>query len=219
LTAGRSQECEIALEQPEVSRRHAMFVREEGRYEVRDLDSINGVLVNGEKVRRRALEVGDVIKIEDFELTFLLDRQPIASEIVTDDLAAPREAASEDRFDLTMIDEHFPSSSADTDPEAGAEPPPLAEEEIGIPEESLFGADEAEKEELVAVEEVSPEPLEEVEGAAPVAGDERIRLELRVRRQDLPLPLRTALAEVEGQVLTLPVVLVLKTDAEGANQH
>ncbi len=186
LIAGRSRECEIFLDQAEISRRHAMFVREDERYEVRDLDSINGVLVNGEKIRRRDLEVGDVVKIEDFELTFLLDRQPIASEIVTDELAAPVAAAAEDGFDMTMIDEHLPIGSAVTDPSTGEEPPALVEEEAEMPEDSLFGPDDAEKEELVEVEAVSSPPSEVADPAVPVVTDDVVTFELRVRVEDLP---------------------------------
>lgn len=219
LSAGRSRECEIFLDQPGVSRRHGMFVREDGRYQVRDLDSINGVLVNGEKIRRRDLEVGDVVKIESFELTFLLDRQPIASEIVTDDLATPRTDVTEDRFDMTMIDEHFPSSSAITDPGHAEEPAALVEEEAEMPEDSLFAPDDAEKEELVEVEELSPPPPEVVaEPAVPDSSDDVVTFELRVRVEDLPLPLRTALAEVDQGGLSLPVELVLKTDGESSKE-
>ena len=218
LSAGRSRECEMVLDQAGVSRRHAMFVREDERYQVRDLDSINGVLVNGEKIRRRDLEVGDVVKIEGFELTFLLDRQPIASEIVTDDLAAPRADAPEDSFDMTMIDEHFPSSSAITDPGPAEEPAALVEEEAEMPEDSLFAPDDAEKEELVEIEEVSPPPPAVVESAVPVSTDEVVTFELRVRVEDLPLALQTALAEVGEGGLSLPVELVLKTDAESSNE-
>ena len=218
LSAGRSRECEMVLDQPGVSRRHAMFVREDGRYQVRDLDSINGVLVNGEKIRRRDLEVGDVVKIESFELTFLLDRQPIASEIVTDDLATPRAEVAEDRFDMTMIDEHFPSSSAITDPGRDEEPAALVEEEAEMPEDSLFAPDDAEKEELVEVEELSPPAPEVVELAAPDSTDDVVTFELRVRVEDLPLPLQTALAEVGEGGLSLPVELVLKTDGESSKE-
>jgi pSer/pThr/pTyr-binding forkhead associated (FHA) protein len=218
LSAGRSNECEIVLDQPGVSRRHVMFVREGERHQVRDLDSINGVLVNGEKIGRRDLEVGDVVKIESFELTFLLDRQPIDSEIVTDDLAAPRAASAEDSLDMTMIDEHFPSSSAITDPCAGEEPPALVEEEVEMPEDSLFGPDDAEKEELVEVEAVSLPPSEVADPAVPVVTDDVLTFELRLRVEDLPLPLRTALGEVEESELRLPVELVLKTDTERSNE-
>jgi hypothetical protein len=194
-----------------------MFVREDDRYQVRDLDSINGVLVNGEKVRRRDLEVGDVVKIEEFELTFLLDRQPIASEIVTDELATPCADAPEDSFNMTMIGEQLPIGSAITDPRAGEELPALVEEEAELPEDSLFASDDAEKEELVEVEAVVPSPPEVAESAVPVTIDDVVTVELRVRVEDLPLPLRTALAEVDPGDLVLPVELVLKTDAKSSS--
>jgi hypothetical protein len=157
--------------------------------------------------------VGDVVKIEDFELTFLLDRQPIASEIVTEDLAAPREDAVDDRFDMTMIDERLPISAAPSDPGSSGEPPELPEEEAVMPEESLFGADDDEKEELVEVEAVSPAPPEVADSAVAVETDQVVTFELRVRLEDLPLPLRTAFAELDEGDLRLPVELVLKTDS------
>jgi pSer/pThr/pTyr-binding forkhead associated (FHA) protein len=210
LSAGRSHECEILLDQPEISRRHVIFVREGERYEVRDLDSINGILVNGEKVRRRTLEVSDVVKIEDFEITFLLDAHPIASEIVTEDVAAPV-AAGGVGCNMTMIDENLPTGLTSTDPGAGEEPPAPVEEEAEMVE-SLFGPEEAEKEELAEVEPVSATPpaAEPVEAA--LASEEVMAFELRVRVEDLPAPLRAALGEVEGGKLRLPVEIVLKSD-------
>ena len=218
LTAGRSRECEIFLDQAEISRRHLMFVRENERYEVRDLDSINGILVNGEKVRRRDLEVGDVVKVEGFELTFLLDRQPIASEIVTDDLAEPQAAGAEEKFHMTMIGEHLPISSAIADPGTAEEPTALVEEEAEMSEESLFGTDDAEKEELVEVEAVTTPPIEAADPAAPAVTDDIVTFELRVRVEDLPLPLRRALAEVDEGDLRLPVELVLRSEAPSSSE-
>jgi hypothetical protein len=170
------------------------------------------VLVNGEKVGRRDLEVGDVVKIEDFELTFVLDRKPIASEIVTEDLAAPREAAGEDSFTMTMIDDQLPISSTIVDPGAVEESQALVEEEAELPEEGLFGYDDAEKEELVEIEAVSSPPSEAAHRAVPVLAEEVVTIELRIRVGDLPPALRTALAELDEQDRNLPVELVLKTE-------
>jgi predicted component of type VI protein secretion system len=128
LVAGRSRECDIYLEEAEVSRRHAMFVREDGGYEVRDLDSINGLLVNGEKTQSCRLEVGDVVKIEDFEFTFLLDRHPIGSEVKTDAPPGPIAGEAEGSFNMTMIDEELPIGPAITNPSATVEPPGGGEE-------------------------------------------------------------------------------------------
>ncbi len=74
---GRSSEADLVLPQDEVSRKHARFVRTGDRYEVHDLGSVNGTLVNGSRAEVHALGVGDVITIEGFELTFVLDREPI----------------------------------------------------------------------------------------------------------------------------------------------
>jgi hypothetical protein len=213
LVVGRSRECEIFLDQDEISRRHALFVREEGRYEVRDLDSINGIQVNGEKTRERALEVGDVVKIEDFELTFLLDRQPIASEIKTDALATPVSAGAEDGFNMTMIDEDLPISAAIADPSPAEEPAVLLEEKLAeVPEGSLFGPDEAEEEDLVEIEAISPAPSEAGDARLPVVADDVLTFELRVRVEDLPARLRAAVADLDPGELRLPVEIVLKAE-------
>ena len=75
-----------------------------------------------------------------------------------------------------------------------------------------------EKEELVETEAVSPPPSEVADPAVPVVTDDVLTFELRVRVEDLPLPLRTALVEADEGEIRLPVELVLKTDAESSNQ-
>ncbi len=103
LCVGRGEDCEVRIDGPGVSRRHAILVREGQGFEVRDLDSINGTAVNGTAVRRRELEVGDVIAVGEFELTFLLDQRPIADEV---QLEAPREGvagAAEPALDMTSV--------------------------------------------------------------------------------------------------------------------
>ena len=213
LTVGRSSECEIFLDQPEISRRHAMFVREAGSYEVRDLESINGVLVNGEKTKRRRLEVGDTVKIEGFEFVFLLDRRPIDDEIKTDELATSVAAGAEEGLDMTIISENLPIGSDITNPRVVEEPPAPLEAAEEMPEDGLSGLDDAEYKEIVEVEAVSRSPLEVEDSAVPVVTEDVLTLELRVRVEDLPEPLRAALAGVDGCDLKLPAEIVLKTDA------
>lgn len=67
---GRSVECQLSLDDPLVSRRHAVLLVTEGSVKVRDLGSRNGVLVNGERVQgERQLVHGDIITIGAQELT------------------------------------------------------------------------------------------------------------------------------------------------------
>jgi pSer/pThr/pTyr-binding forkhead associated (FHA) protein len=102
LCAGRAPECEIVLADAGVSRRHAAFTRSGSRYVVRDLDSVNGICVNGHRTKQHELAVGDVVRIESFQLTFVLDHSPIGSEVSspTPGAAKPRAAAGATRFSL-----------------------------------------------------------------------------------------------------------------------
>ena len=102
LCAGRGAECEIFLGVREVSRRHALFVRSGDVFEVRDLDSVNGVFVNGEPVRQHILCVGDVVRIETFELTFVLEREPIGSEIQACPEVMEPEVEHTDQLSMTL---------------------------------------------------------------------------------------------------------------------
>jgi hypothetical protein len=67
---GRSRECDITLDDPNVSRRHAEIRRENGAFWIVDLKSTNGVEVNGERVERARLNHSDTILIGKTELTF-----------------------------------------------------------------------------------------------------------------------------------------------------
>jgi pSer/pThr/pTyr-binding forkhead associated (FHA) protein len=62
-TIGRLPECAITLSDPQASRQHAVIQPEERGYKLVDLGSMNGVLVNGVRVREHALVEGDVITI------------------------------------------------------------------------------------------------------------------------------------------------------------
>jgi hypothetical protein len=67
---GRSRECDVTLADANVSRRHAA-VREEGsRWWIVDLDSTNGVELNGKRVDRAQLEHDDAIVLGTTELRF-----------------------------------------------------------------------------------------------------------------------------------------------------
>ncbi len=53
---GRSSQADVRLEEPEISRRHALLWREAGGIWVADLGSSNGTCLNGEPLT----EVGEV---------------------------------------------------------------------------------------------------------------------------------------------------------------
>jgi hypothetical protein len=68
---GRSLAADVRFDDPTVSRRHALIVRQADGVRVLDDRSLNGVFVNGERVEWRALEDGDEIVVGRYTLTFL----------------------------------------------------------------------------------------------------------------------------------------------------
>ena len=61
-TIGRKPQNDIQLDDPTVSGQHAAIMMLQNAY-VEDLNSTNGVVLNGKKVTRRQLNHGDIIKI------------------------------------------------------------------------------------------------------------------------------------------------------------
>jgi FHA domain-containing protein len=69
---GRSPTADLRIDDPSVSRRHALVVAEPGKpLRVLDDRSLNGVLVNGETVEWGPLRDGDRLTIGRFELYVL----------------------------------------------------------------------------------------------------------------------------------------------------
>ncbi len=69
-TIGRSRDCDIQLADPNVSRRHAEVRQEGAAYWAVDLDSTNGMEVNGRRLKRAKLRQGDRITLGSTELLF-----------------------------------------------------------------------------------------------------------------------------------------------------
>ena len=69
-TAGRHPESDIFLDDVTVSRRHAEFRRDDGKFFIRDAGSLNGTYVNRQRVEEAQLVSGDELQIGKFKLTF-----------------------------------------------------------------------------------------------------------------------------------------------------
>jgi len=68
---GRSDECDIVIESPYVSARHALIKKRGKRFYIEDLNSTNGTFVNGKRVRIARIKNGDVITLGDVDLKFI----------------------------------------------------------------------------------------------------------------------------------------------------
>jgi pSer/pThr/pTyr-binding forkhead associated (FHA) protein len=73
VVLGRSRECDIMVNDPNVSRRHAELRSSGGRWSVHDLGSTNGIKVNGRRVDQHELSDGDTITMGVTDLNFELD--------------------------------------------------------------------------------------------------------------------------------------------------
>ena len=70
---GRSRDCDVVLEDPGISRRHAQLRHARGRWTIEDLGSTNGVVLNGREVRgTQQLRSGDRIELGSTEVLFEL---------------------------------------------------------------------------------------------------------------------------------------------------
>lgn len=70
LTLGRATENDISVDDPELSRRHAVFKRSREGCAVEDMGTSNGTAVNGQTVQRAVLKHGDVVKVGEVEITY-----------------------------------------------------------------------------------------------------------------------------------------------------
>jgi hypothetical protein len=70
IVIGRSRECDLQLADANVSRRHAELRQEGASFWIIDLDSTNGLEVNGRRLKRSKLEDGDRLTLGSTELTF-----------------------------------------------------------------------------------------------------------------------------------------------------
>jgi FHA domain/Zinc-ribbon containing domain len=68
---GRSLAADVRFDDPTVSRRHALIVRQPDGVRVLDDRSLNGVFVNGARVEGRTLSDGDEIVVGRHRLSFL----------------------------------------------------------------------------------------------------------------------------------------------------
>lgn len=72
VMVGRKPSNDIILDDPTVSGEHAMFLHMQHTY-VEDMNSTNGIKLNGKAVSKRQLNHGDIIQIGQHEFKFIDD--------------------------------------------------------------------------------------------------------------------------------------------------
>jgi pSer/pThr/pTyr-binding forkhead associated (FHA) protein len=81
-TVGRHPDADIFLDDVTVSRRHAEFLRSGTAFEVKDLGSLNGTYLDGNRISGTiALYDGAEVQVGKFRLTFYASRVDLATVV------------------------------------------------------------------------------------------------------------------------------------------
>ena len=124
---GRTDECQIILQDPSISRKHAKVVVDGSEVRVLDLKSKNGTKVNGTQVMEAVLKDGDRLHLGKFEITF---NDALESKVVLDDHKPLSEEAGtiiRSVGELSRLLDETPAPKEPTD----QKPVPADVEEIG----------------------------------------------------------------------------------------
>jgi hypothetical protein len=89
---GRSLAADLRLDDPTVSRRHALIVRHPDGVRLLDDRSLNGVFVNDARVESKILKDGDVVIIGRYRLTMISVSQEHADSLPAADPASVHDA-------------------------------------------------------------------------------------------------------------------------------
>jgi hypothetical protein len=68
---GRAPGCELHIDSSSVSRHHALILAGTREAIIEDLNSTNGVILNGRKVTRQVLNDGDIVTIGDIQFRYV----------------------------------------------------------------------------------------------------------------------------------------------------
>ncbi len=138
---GRTPGCEMQIDSQSVSRNHAMLLKGARELIVEDLNSTNGVLVNGRKVSRQVLSDGDVLTIGETQFRCVLkynarpadsaapsvsDLRPAEAAKSAPPEAAPRNAGSDAAQPPGIAPVGIPPSGAGASAPAGTGSAPIA---------------------------------------------------------------------------------------------
>lgn len=140
---GRHPDCDVVLTcSRKVSRRHCCVVQVNGKLLVRDLGSMNGVQINGKRIRVESpLRLGDELSVGDVRYVLEAGKPKRSNSAEESEPRGNSESASPVSHRPVDISQKFPV------PLPESEIPVLSEEEM-IDEESERAADVQEAEEL-----------------------------------------------------------------------
>jgi pSer/pThr/pTyr-binding forkhead associated (FHA) protein len=169
---GRSNECDMCIDMEELSRKHASFMRSWNGVVVRDLESKNGIQVNGNRVTVQRLSDGDVVEMGPLEIRLMDPEERYLREL--DGNPNPdRAPAGDSRPPVQVV---MPAALAVSLPPAAAPLPAAAPEPLSGPPRhfSAPSTPPAAAPKPGAASRFSPSPTAPTAHALPVAGGQAL---------------------------------------------
>jgi len=144
---GRSDECYVFIDDPQVSREHAKLTYLHGKWSIKNLSAFGSLVVNGKDVKESFLNNGDVVNISGYQINISETNNDIPEEIITTDRKSEEEIEVVNEEESQLVDEDF------------------AEEGEGDSDEVLDDPLDIDISEVVSGEDVDAEFPEENDGA------------------------------------------------------
>lgn len=127
LLLGRHPECDIQLDSRKISRRHCCIAQVNDYLVVRDLDSTNGIRINGVRVAEGQLHAGDELTIGNSRYQVTWDENPVSPPVAAQAAKpkpVPRTAFEVNDAMLEDCDEPVPLLDTARRPANADQPPP-----------------------------------------------------------------------------------------------
>jgi pSer/pThr/pTyr-binding forkhead associated (FHA) protein len=86
---GRLEELDLCISHRSISREHARIAQKDGAFEIEDLNSANGVRVNGSGIKRNALRSGDIVELGQVRFRFVGPGEPYTFDPSEEEQVAP----------------------------------------------------------------------------------------------------------------------------------
>lgn len=119
ITVGRKEGNTIRLTERNVSRRHARIVRSNGSIAIEDLESYNGVRVNGARIQgRQPLSIKDQIQIGDYVIAIKTESAASTSDTIKEPHTEPIVETAAAAPSSPESSSSIPVQQDDSDPDA-----------------------------------------------------------------------------------------------------
>lgn len=125
IVIGRTSDCELVLDEPEIAGHHAAIEVYQGEIALRDLGSANGTLINGVQVRDAALHSGDQIAFDRNRFLLEAPGMPLRRNQITPAITPPPAPASDPRQPVEVT-QTLRAIKVENKPAPAAQPEPAA---------------------------------------------------------------------------------------------